>query len=151
MTTARKIDAHLQARRANNPNAVRVIVLDGDTVHCLNEGLLDTWWNALPPVVKAEIYELSLGDEAERCIHCGCTQQRACPGGCAWLDAKHTVCSAIPCATKHIASMRASLADSMPLDRFLAECDSTVASMSRAAIATATRLLAERGGVDAHC
>ena len=28
------------------------------------------------------------------CRICGCTDERACPGGCHWMDAQHTVCSA---------------------------------------------------------
>jgi hypothetical protein len=27
------------------------------------------------------------------CRHCGCTEQRACPGGCAWVNAERTLCS----------------------------------------------------------
>lgn len=124
MTRAAKIDAHLKrANRADNPNAVRIVVLDGPRALCLNEAMLDTWWAALPAVTKAEIYELTLGDEQERCIHCGCTQNRACPGGCAWLDTNHTVCSAKPCAAKYKASLIASLADSTPLSHDLEEVE----------------------------
>ena len=28
------------------------------------------------------------------CRYCGCTDDRACPGGCAWVDTAHTKCSA---------------------------------------------------------
>jgi hypothetical protein len=28
------------------------------------------------------------------CRVCGCTDAAACPAGCAWVDAAHTVCSA---------------------------------------------------------
>ena len=28
------------------------------------------------------------------CKHCGCTEQRACGGGCAWVDESRTLCSA---------------------------------------------------------
>ena len=33
--------------------------------------------------------------EAKRgvCRVCGCTDERACPGGCEWLDDEHTWCS----------------------------------------------------------
>jgi hypothetical protein len=29
-----------------------------------------------------------------RCRFCGCREDRACPGGCAWLDVAQTVCTA---------------------------------------------------------
>lgn len=32
--------------------------------------------------------------ELERCKVCGCTWDNACPGGCAWVDAAHTLCTA---------------------------------------------------------
>jgi hypothetical protein len=28
------------------------------------------------------------------CRHCGCTDKRAGPGGCYWIDQEHTICSA---------------------------------------------------------
>ena len=28
-----------------------------------------------------------------RCVVCGCTDARACPGGCAWANSTHTLCS----------------------------------------------------------
>lgn len=28
------------------------------------------------------------------CRVCGCEDDRACPGGCSWVDAEHTICSA---------------------------------------------------------
>lgn len=28
------------------------------------------------------------------CKVCGCTDEQACPGGCYWVDTKHSVCSA---------------------------------------------------------
>jgi hypothetical protein len=27
------------------------------------------------------------------CRVCGCTELRACPGGCCWADPEHTICS----------------------------------------------------------
>lgn len=33
------------------------------------------------------------------CQLCGCTDAKACPGGCAWVDPAHTVCSV--CAVKY--------------------------------------------------
>lgn len=27
------------------------------------------------------------------CIGCGCTDERACPQGCFWMDGAHTICS----------------------------------------------------------
>lgn len=29
-----------------------------------------------------------------QCILCGCTDERACPDGCSWVDKDHTICSA---------------------------------------------------------
>ena len=29
-----------------------------------------------------------------RCIACGCTQERACPGGCSWVSVRPPKCSA---------------------------------------------------------
>lgn len=28
------------------------------------------------------------------CSRCGCTDAEACPDGCSWVDAEHTLCSA---------------------------------------------------------
>lgn len=28
-----------------------------------------------------------------QCVYCGCTDERACPGGCAWVDENHTLCT----------------------------------------------------------
>ena len=28
------------------------------------------------------------------CMVCGCTDDRACPGGCSWVDERQTICSA---------------------------------------------------------
>ena len=44
-------------------------------------------------------YELTLkftGREVEpgRCVRCGCTDERACEGGCHWADETHRLCSA---------------------------------------------------------
>lgn len=30
---------------------------------------------------------------AGTCVSCGCTNERACPGGCAWADVEETVCT----------------------------------------------------------
>ena len=30
------------------------------------------------------------------CMVCGCTDTRACAGGCTWLDDAHTICSSHP-------------------------------------------------------
>ena len=27
------------------------------------------------------------------CARCGCTDERACEGGCSWADREHTVCT----------------------------------------------------------
>lgn len=34
------------------------------------------------------------------CRYCKCTELRACPGGCTWIDAERTVCSSMPCKAK---------------------------------------------------
>lgn len=31
--------------------------------------------------------------ESGRCRWCQCTDHDACPGGCAWVDSAHTLCS----------------------------------------------------------
>lgn len=31
--------------------------------------------------------------KVDRCRRCGCTEDRACAGGCAWSDASHTLCT----------------------------------------------------------
>lgn len=36
------------------------------------------------------------------CRACGCTDERACEGGCAWVDVDHTLCST--CAARALAS-----------------------------------------------
>lgn len=38
-----------------------------------------------------------------RCAACGCTDTKACPGGCSWVDRAHHVCSA--CALLALASV----------------------------------------------
>lgn len=42
---------------------------------------------------------------ARSCRVCGCTDDRACPGGCAWLDARDDLCSACVAAQPHVVSM----------------------------------------------
>lgn len=32
--------------------------------------------------------------EAGRCVSCGCTDERACPEGCWWVDTSHVLCTA---------------------------------------------------------
>lgn len=34
----------------------------------------------------------------QKCIHCGCTEENACPGGCSWVSKDPPVCSR--CAEK---------------------------------------------------
>jgi hypothetical protein len=38
-------------------------------------------------------YSPALGPEGV-CRRCGCTDDRACDGGCGWADAHHTLCTA---------------------------------------------------------
>jgi hypothetical protein len=45
-------------------------------------------------------YEELPGPVSGICRYCRCTEQRACPGGCAWLDDQRTVCSSEPCRDK---------------------------------------------------
>jgi hypothetical protein len=45
-------------------------------------------------------YEELPGPISGVCRYCRCTEQRACPGGCAWLDVESTVCSSPPCFAK---------------------------------------------------
>jgi hypothetical protein len=42
-------------------------------------------------------------DKPERgvCRFCGCTEARACPGGCYWVDAEQTVCSNGTCLDRY--------------------------------------------------
>jgi hypothetical protein len=46
-----------------------------------------------------------IADDA-RCIHCGCTQARACPGGCWWVcvDAKASLGICSTCSTGDLAT-----------------------------------------------
>lgn len=151
MKTASKIDAHLKKTGKKHPNAVRVIVLDGETVHCLNEGLLDVWWNDLPSVTKAEIYELVLGDAEEHCRYCGCTQNHACEGGCAWLNAEHTICSAPACAERWKASLIASLADAVSVSEWLNQPVRQHAAMVGELMAAVASQQPKARSVDARC
>lgn len=49
---------------------------------------------------------------ATACTNCGCTELRACPGGCSWLGVNHRdgtgICSRCP---KHLTAWRAQQAD----------------------------------------
>jgi hypothetical protein len=45
-------------------------------------------------------YEELQGAVPGMCRFCKCTEQRACPGPCRWLDAERTVCSNLECAAK---------------------------------------------------
>ena len=52
---------------------------------------------------RAELgYEELPGPPQGVCRYCHCTEQRACPGGCAWLDVHKTVCSAEACAEQYV-------------------------------------------------
>lgn len=43
----------------------------------------------------AEIYALryEVHPDEEMCRMCGCTEVFGCPGGCAWVNKTHTLCS----------------------------------------------------------
>jgi hypothetical protein len=47
-------------------------------------------------------YEELPGPTPGICRYCRCTEQRACPGGCAWLYPERTVCSNPDCAEKYV-------------------------------------------------
>jgi hypothetical protein len=40
------------------------------------------------------------------CQYCGCTDARACPEGCFWIDDEHTVCSSEACVDAWFANIR---------------------------------------------
>lgn len=54
--------------------------------------------DALAAMLRAVYHPLELGDEAGTCIGCGCTEERACEGGCAWMDPDRRICSS--CTSK---------------------------------------------------
>lgn len=56
-------------------------------------------------------YEEMPGPVMGVCRFCRCTQQRACAGGCAWLDLEGTVCSAPDCREKLNAEIDAESAE----------------------------------------
>ncbi len=58
MTIARALTERIGDKRKGQPEAIYTVVVDGDRVHCMTEGMLDAWWNALSPEEKAEIYEM---------------------------------------------------------------------------------------------
>ncbi len=105
--TARAIDQHLKSCRTVSPNAVRVVLMDAHNCYAFTEADLDAWWANHAAAEKAQIFEMYMGDAEESCQFCGCTQNRACSGGCSWLDPNHTVCSAPACAEKWSATLTA--------------------------------------------
>jgi hypothetical protein len=56
--------------------------------------MVDPRWLALGvgPALDGGALERTL--KTGVCRYCGCTDDRACPGGCGWLDEMHTICSA---------------------------------------------------------
>lgn len=47
-----------------------------------------------------------MAERVRSCRVCGCTDDRACPGGCSWLDIPHDdLCSACEAAAEHVISM----------------------------------------------
>jgi hypothetical protein len=40
-----------------------------------------------------------------QCRYCGCTDERACPGGCWWMDEAHTICSRCSAAPDQAAAV----------------------------------------------
>ncbi len=119
MTVAAKINHRMRrSGLTRGQGAIYALAIDPHNVHCLTESHLDTWWLSLSAEDKAEIYEQRLGDAQERCRFCGCTQARACPGGCGWLDRHHTVCSAPSCAAKYNAQLFRAVFDIDPMAEF---------------------------------
>jgi hypothetical protein len=43
------------------------------------------------------------------CRFCRCTEQRACAGGCGWLDDAQTICSGEPCRAKAVGWLKQEL------------------------------------------
>ena len=43
------------------------------------------------------------------CRYCGCTEERACGGGCWWVDVYRTVCSSSVCVERYIGDFAADL------------------------------------------
>lgn len=37
---------------------------------------------------------------ANICLQCGCTEEAACAGGCAWVNAEHTLCDNPVCVAQ---------------------------------------------------
>ncbi len=61
---------------------------------------------------------ISITDRPGRCRWCGCTERRACDGGCSWANPPRTVCSR--CAPLDVlmrtAAGRKRLADAVAAD-----------------------------------
>lgn len=50
------------------------------------------WLNRAPDLaLHPEMYAII--DQEGVCRFCGCTDERACDGGCTWVDPENTVCS----------------------------------------------------------
>jgi hypothetical protein len=54
------------------------------------------WWNGEVTIAYEELPAFPAGV----CRFCGCTERRACPGGCSWADQDKTVCSTNTCMAK---------------------------------------------------
>lgn len=39
------------------------------------------------------VYALAPAERTRACQLCGCTEEHACDGGCAWADDEHTICT----------------------------------------------------------
>ena len=48
---------------------------------------------ALGLVAASVILDIRRETSESSCRVCGCTEDRACPGGCYWADVDHTLCS----------------------------------------------------------
>lgn len=47
----------------------------------------------MPAWLKRAVADGRAVHKAGRCKECGCTDLRACEGGCSWADLSHTLCS----------------------------------------------------------
>ena len=58
MSIANGITAHMnELGRTRTPNGIFAIIADEHNVHCMNEPMLDSWWNSLTPQIKGSIFE----------------------------------------------------------------------------------------------
>jgi len=60
------------------------------------------WLVELSPTVRVKVPATSLRPEAT-CVYCGCTDSKACPGGCTWVELhQHTPTGVCSGCTEHV-------------------------------------------------